>query len=255
VQFNELYGPALDHELGSYDTTQLFTTLRRKNAINRAHKEFARLAKISLSREVIIPVTTGTAQYDLDAASVQRFVMFGRAPLRLRHNTVATGARTVESLIVRSTAYLDEVAPGWRDTTSSGAPQYIAHDPLNGVNYLRFSPTPSIPASETWELVVPIQANAADMTNDTDVPFDGRPDVEPYHWALAHFAAGILERLRKDPEAEQVQVQKFGAYLEDWNAKSTRPPGAHKRVFMQRDYLGEVSRARGGITVQGDPRR
>lgn len=254
MQFSDLWGNALDHELGSADQTQLFTTARRKAAINRAQKEFGRLAKISLAREVVIPVVAGTAQYDLDAASGNRFVMFGRPPLRLRHITTATTVRQVESLIVRSTAYLDEVAPGWRDTTSTGAPQWIAHDPVNGVNQLRFSPIPSIPANETWELVVPIQANAADMTNDTDVPFDGRPDIEPYHWGLAHFAAAMLERLRKDPEAEQVQVQKFGAYLEDWNAKSTRPPGAHKRVLMQRDYLGEVARARGGITVQGDPR-
>jgi hypothetical protein len=255
MQFSELYGAALDHELGSYDTTQLFTTSRRKYAINRGHKEFARLAKISLAREVTIPIVAGTAVYDLDAASVNRFVMFGRAPLRLRVTTVATGLRQVTPLIVRSTAYLDEAEPGWRDTTSTGTPQWIAHDPVNGVNQLRFSPIPAIPASVIWELIVPIQANAADMTNDTDVPFDARPDIEPYHWAIVHFAAGILERLRKDPEAEQVQVAKFGAYLEDWNAKSTRPPGAHKRVLQQRDYLGEVSRARGGITVQGDPRR
>ena len=107
----------------------------------------------------------------------------------------------------------------------------------------------------SWDLVVPIQANAADMQNDGDQPFDGRADVEPFHWAIAHFAAGILERLRKDPDAEKTQIAKFGAYLEDWNAKSTRPPGAHKRVLAQRDYLGEVSRARGGVTVQDDPRR
>ena len=92
------------------------------------------------------------------------------------------------------------------------------------------------------------------MTLDADVAFDGRPDIEPYHWALAHFAAAILERLRKDPDAEKNQVTKFGAYIEDWNAKSTRPPGAHKRVLMQRDYIGESARVRGGVVVQGDPR-
>lgn len=255
MQFSELYGPALDHELGSYDTTQLFTTARRKYAVNRAQKEFARLAKISLSREVVIPLATGTARYDLDAASVGRFVSFGRPPLRLRHTVAQSGAVSATSLLVRSVAYLDEVKPDWRDSASRGVPDNIGHDPVNGVNWLVCVPVPTVTPSETWDLIVPIQANAADMTNDTDVPFDGRPDIEPFHWGLAHFAASILERLRKDPEAEQAQVTKFGAYLEDWNAKSTSPSGAHKRVLMQRDYLREVSRERGGVIVQGDPRR
>jgi hypothetical protein len=255
MQFSELYGAALDHELGSYDTTQLFTTARRKYAINRAQKEFARLAKISLSREVILPLITGQARYDFDAASLNRFVSFGRAPLRLRHTVAATGAVSATPVLVRSVAYLDEVKPGWRDSTSRGVPENVGHDPVNGVNWLVCLPIPSVTPSETWDLIVPIQANAADMQNDTDVPFDGRPDIEPFHWGIAHFAASVLERLRKDPEAEQAQVQKFGAYLEDWNAKSTSPPGAHKTILKQRDYLGEVARRRGGIAVQDDPRR
>ena|SRR6478736_2590759 len=255
MQFSELFGEAISHELGSQDTTQLFTTVRRKAAINRAQKEFARLAKISLSREVVIPVINGTLLYNLDTASVNRFVSFGRPPVRLRVTTTATGAKQATSLVLRSTAWLDESRPGWRDSQSSGFPDTIGYDPRDGINYLAFVPKPSIPAAETWELVVPIQANAADLVNDADVPFDGRPDVEPFHWALAHFASAILERLRKDPDAEKTQIAKFGAYVEDWNAKSTRPPGAHKRVLQQRDYLGEVARARGGITVQDDPRR
>jgi hypothetical protein len=254
MTFADLYGEAVNHELGSADVTQLFTTVRRKYAVNRAQKEFARLGKISISKEVVIPVIAGTLLYNLDTASASRFVAFGRAPLRLRVTTVANSAKTASTLVIRSTAYADEALPGWRDSASSGSPQAIVHDPRDGINYLAFFPKPAIPASETWELVVPIQANAADMVLDTEVPFDGRPDLEPFHWGIAHYAAAQLERLRKDPDAEKNQIAKFGAYVEDWNAKSTRPPGAHKRVLMQRDYLGEVARARGGITVQDDPR-
>ena len=129
MQFSELYGAALDHELGSYDTTQLFTTARRKYAINRAQKEFARLAKISLSREVILPLITGQARYDFDAASLNRFVSFGRAPLRLRHTVAATGAVSATPVLVRSVAYLDEVKPGWRDSTSRGVPENVGARP------------------------------------------------------------------------------------------------------------------------------
>lgn len=255
MTFADLYGEALHHELGSYDTTQLFTTVRRKAAINRAQKEFARLGKISLSKDITIPVVSGTLLYNLDTASANRFVAFGRPPLRLRQTVTATSARTATSMVLRSTAWMDEERDGWRDSAANGFPECIVYDPRDGVNWLAFAPKPNIPASETWDLVVPIAANAADMVLDAEVPFDGRPDIEPFHWALAHFACAILERLRKDPDAEKSQVTKFGAYVEDWNAKSTRPPGAHKRVLMQRDYIGEASRARGGITVQDDPRR
>lgn len=253
MTFVELYLDALDHELGSQDRAQLFTVARRKAAVNRAHKEFARLGKISLPREVVIPVVNGTAQYDLDAATADRFASFGRPPLRLR--STGTGRVAATSLVVRTTAWLDEARPDWRDSQADGAPEFIAHDPRDGVNYLVFVPIPRSAVSETWELVVPYQANPANMVGDAEEPFDGRPDTEPYHWALAHFGAAILERLRKDPDAEKNQIAKFGAYIEDWNA-TRRPPGAHKHVLMQRDYLREVSRARShSVIVQGDPRR
>jgi hypothetical protein len=255
MTFADLYGEALNHELGSADTTQLFTTVRRKYAINRAHKEFARLGKVSLARDLVIPLISGVVNtYNLDTASANRFVAFGRAPLRLVVTTIATGKGHNETLTLRSSAYMDEAQAGWRSATNLGHPDTVVYEPIDGINYLFVIPFPVIPATETWGLNVPYAANAADMVGDTDLPFDGRPDTEPFHWALAHFAAAQLERLRKDPDAEKNQIAKFGAYIEDWNAKSIRPPGAHKRVLMQRDYIGESSRVRAGITVQGDPR-
>lgn len=254
MTFADLYGEALNHELGSSDNANLFTTVRRKVAINRAQKEFARLTKLSVPRELTIPIVSGTSTYNLDTLTSSRFVQFSRTSPRLAVTTIATGAVKSTEVIVRSSAWLDESEAGWRDTANTGTPSWVADDPKNGANFLTLTPIPTIPASETWALVVPYQGNTADMVADGDLPFDSRPSLEPYHWALAHFAAAILERLRKDPDAEKTQIAKFGAYIEDWNA-NRKPAGQHKRVLLQRDYLGEVSRARGGITVQDDPRR
>lgn len=251
--FEQIYGEAISHELGSEDTVRLFTTTRRQNAVNRAQKEFARLTRLSLQRELTTAVTTGVTSYNLDTLSSSRFVNFTKTQPRLAVTTIATGAIAYTELAVRSVVWMDENAPGWRDTATEGVPDTLVHDGANGVNVGLLTPEPNVPATETWQLVVPYQANAADMA-DGQTPFDGRPDLEPYHWALAHFAAAILERLRKDADAEKAQIAKFGAYVQDWNEQRGRK-GAKRRVTQQRDYLGEVSRGKGRLILQGDPRR
>src|SRR5580765_238881 len=66
MTFAQLYGESLNRELGSDDTTQLFTTVRRKAAINEAQREFARVTEC-YTREVTIPLVAGQMEYDLDA--------------------------------------------------------------------------------------------------------------------------------------------------------------------------------------------
>jgi hypothetical protein len=47
MTFLQLYGDYLDIELGSADRTALFTTARRKDAVNRAQLEFAKQTECS----------------------------------------------------------------------------------------------------------------------------------------------------------------------------------------------------------------
>lgn len=249
MTFLELYGEAVSHELGSEDQIQLFTIARRKNAVNRAAREFSRLTKLSIPRELSIALVGGTARYNLDTLTVGRFIAFNRTPIRF---VVTTGSATqATELVLRNTAWMDVQSPGWRDSTATGAPVNAVHDPVMGVNNLQVTPVPAIPGGQTWALLVPYQGSAGNMTADTDLPFDGLPDIEPYHWALAHFAAAILERLRKDTDAEKGQIAKFGAYIDDFNA-SRMSKQQHKRALQQRDYLRQGHRS--GILVQGDPR-
>lgn len=254
MTFAELYGMALDHELGSYDTTELFTTVRRKAATNRAQREFARLTQCFVV-ELVQPLTTGVARYDLDVLAADAFVNFMARPLRLR-KTSASGV--VEDRLARhDEAWLDVHRPGWANTPQRGTPDVWALDATNGVNQIALSPQPDVLGAETWALVVPVLLNPPDMVADTDKPFSWQGNaqmaLEPYHWGIAHYAASLLERLRKDREAVESQLTLFGAYVQDYKA-TRRPRGGDLRVRQVRDYQRRARNSGSDVIEQGDPR-
>jgi hypothetical protein len=256
VTFAELYGEALDHELGSYDQSELFTVLRRKRATNRAQREFARLTSCFVI-ELVQPLTTGVGRYDLDALSLDTFVNFMARPLRLRKTTVASGAVTEDRLTRHDEAWLDVHRPGWANSPQRGTPDVWALAAANGVNEIALSPQPDVLAAETWDLVVPVLLNPPDMVSDDDRPFSwqGNPQMalEPYHWGIAHYAAALLERLRKDREAVESQLTLFGAYVQDYKA-TRRPRGGDLRVRYVRDYQRRTRNSGTAVIEQGDPR-
>ena len=254
MTFAELYGEALHHELGSADVTELFTTLRRKAAINRAQREFARLTQCFVV-ELVQPITAGVVRYDLDALSTNLFVNFMARPVRLVRTTIASGAVMETRLARHDEAWLDAERDGWRNTPSTGVSDVWAFNVDGGVNAILLNPPPGPPAGETWTLAVPALLNPADLVADSDVPFSwqGNPQmaIEPFHWALAHFAASLLERLRKDTQAVEGQLSLFGAYVQDFKTQR-RPRGGDQRVRQARDYLRRV-RTPTSALVQGDP--
>jgi hypothetical protein len=77
--------------------------------------------------------------------------------------------------------------------------------------------------------------------------------LEPYHWGIAHYAASLLERLRKDREAVESQLTLFGAYVQDWKA-TRRPRGGDLRVRQVRDYQKRTRNSGSAVIEQGDPR-
>jgi hypothetical protein len=252
VDFLTLYGHALDFELGSADRTELFTTERRKLAVNRAQREFARLTQCYI-REFRVPLVNGTSTYDIEAATGSAFVNFSRRPVELIRTKGAVVTQT--PLARHDVPWLDFHKAGWRDSEVKGTPEVVAYNPDAGAANIILVPTPAVPASETWAVLVAALATPSDLLADSDVPFqlalDAPTQLEPYHWAIAHFAASLLERLRKDTEAVEHQLALFGAYVSDYLG-GRRPRGQHNRVSQQRNYLkpSHVS----GALVQGDPR-
>jgi hypothetical protein len=255
MTFVELYGEALTHELGSADVSELFTTARRKAAINRAQREFARLTQCFVV-ELAQPLTLDLARYDLDVLAVDLFVNFMARPVRLQRTLIASGAVMETRLARHDEAWLDAERDGWRNTPASGVPDVWAFNVDGGTNTLLLNPPPAVPAGETWALQIPALLNPPDMVLDADRPFSWQSNpqmaIEPFHWALAHYGAGQLERLRKDTQAVEGQLSLFGAYVQDFKTQR-RPRGGDQRVRQARDYLKRV-RTPTSALVQGDPR-
>jgi hypothetical protein len=64
---------------------------------------------------------------------------------------------------------------------------------------------------------VPYVAFPAPLSSDTSEPFtvnsSVRTDLRPYHQALVHYAAHSLEKLRRDDQASDRQLQKYQGYV------------------------------------------
>lgn len=223
--FSSLYGTRLDRELGSDDRTILFTTARRKAAINEAAAEFADVTEC-LTRQSTIGVVGGVAEYDLNASTTfpnADFLRFSPEQVQFRY-TDAAGTVTVlagDDLPRRDVDWLNRYQPGWQVSTVASSvmqwPQIYYERIDGGHRYLGLWPTPSTGSSASADLVVPYVAQPPVLTSDTSEPYTVggtvRSDLKPYHQALVHKAAALLERFRRDAEMEQKQDGLFVTYL------------------------------------------
>ena len=76
-----------------------------------------------------------------------------------------------------------------------------------------------------------------------------RSDLRPYQQALVHYAAHDLEKIRKDPEASDRQLQKFLGYVQRY-VQATHPKGprslrASKSYFQDARHGRELTGLRG----------
>ena len=223
--FSSLFGTRLDEELGTDDSTVLFTTARRKNAINRGAAEFANLTGC-LTRRVTFTVTGGTAEYDLNSTAVVPGGDFGGIAtdgVEFRY-TNASSQLTIlarDTLPRRDIDWLNQNEPGWRlSTLASSVMQLPAFYYLRmdgPALFLGFSPTPSTGSSASAAVMLTYVADAPVMSAASDEPFtfnsSVRGDLSPYHQGLVHYAAHQMEKLRRDDQASDRQLQKFLGYV------------------------------------------
>lgn len=243
--FSELYGILLDRELGSLDT-QLFTTVRRKAAINEAQREFVRLTGC-LTRQATIALSDNDSEKDLEAViTADDFLMLTKDGVQLKQVSGSTTRYLAgPDFPRRDVPWLDRHMPGWR-SASPATPQayYIRED--GGQVFLGFAPPLNITGSDTWSALVPYVAYPSDMSADADEPFtvssNAKRTLRQWHQGLVHFAAARLELLRKNYPAYDRQMQLFNTYVTDYLQKQRRPGGQH--VLMERDYLGDASSQR-----------
>lgn len=260
--FSSLYTTRLDEELGTNDSNTLFTTARRKSAITRGIREFAEMTECFI-RWQTVTITGGTAEYNLNSTLVipdGDFVRLAKTPVEYQHTDNSSNVTILagpDDLPFRDVKWLDTYEPGWRlSTVASSVSQMpsLYYTRMDGGNaYLGFWPPPSTGSSEAAIARVPYIAQPSAST--TGEPYTAnssvRGDLRPYHQAAVHFAAYQLEKLRRDDQASDRQLQKFLGYVQRF-AQNSRKKGGQV-LLSAGNYW---SRARNRATWwDGDPRR
>ena len=249
MNFSHLYSSALDQELGTDDSTQLFTDARRKRAINAGQLQFADLTECG-HQLFTISCSNGIRRYNL-LSTVHTFGDFLRISKQQPEYFLVSSAGTTTAMAGpdfrrREIPWLNEYTPGWRSTTVGTPTSY--HERMDGGQRLfEVVPPPDIGSSDVGKVLLPYLAKPNTLTSDTDVPFTFgstvRTDLEPYHLALPHYGAYVLEKLRLDEEASQRQLQQFLGYVTRYT--QLMEPKGPRTVRVARDYFGEARRERG----------
>ncbi len=250
--FSSLAGSYLDRELGSADSTTLFTTQRRQQAIKDGEREFVSLTEC-LTRESTVAITGGTAEYDLNSTilngSTSDFMRLSARGVAYAYTNAAgqtSWTAGPESFPRRDIAWLDQYQSDWRSSTGATMPDSYYLKDEGGRMLLGFYPPPSTGSSCSAKAIVPYVALPSASTASTYVLWtvgtNRRTDLTEYHQGVVHYAAAQLEKLRKNMEGEQSQLQKFVGYVTRY-VQNLRPKGGTTLRFT-RSYF-QASKERG----------
>lgn len=157
----------------------------------------------------------------------------------------------------RDPAWLDREEPGWRaDPSSTSMFWYLRNDLASGNSdslFLGLDPAPLLTAGWNWTILFPYVGLSTDMAADTDQPFTvnsiQNKVIIPYHQALVHYAAGLLEPLRKNYDAAKRQMDLYGGYVTRYFTDQRRD--APDQVTFARNYFREATTPRRPV----DPHR
>lgn len=264
MNFGHLFSSALDQELGTDDSTRLFTDARRQRAINQAQLQFCDLTECAI-RQSTVTCSNGVREYNLlSTVNVPAGDFLRLAKQGLEYHLISSGSSASTSFTAgddlprREIQWLNQYEPGWRASTG-GTPDAYYERMDGGRRLLGFKTPPQIGTSEVGKVLLPYVAKPSSMTASTDLPFTFtnttavttiRDDLEPYHQALVHFAASDLEKLRLNVQASQGQLQIAMGYVQRF-FQAVQPKGGQSVRFI-RNYFGEA-RQRGRDTEKALP--
>lgn len=267
MNFGHLWSSALDQELGTDDSTRLFTDARRQRAINQAQLQFCDLTECAI-RQSTVTCSNGVREYNLlSTVNVPTGDFLRLSKQGLEFHLISSGGSAAnstrftagEDLPRREIPWLNQYEPGWRASTG-GTPDAYYERMDGGRRLLGFKTPPAIGSSETGIVLLPYVAKPSSMTNSTDLPFTftnttavatTRDDLEPYHQALVHFAASDLEKLRMNQAASQGQLQVAMGYVTRF-LQFLQPKGGQSVRFI-RNYFGEARQGRRDQDAQQIP--
>lgn len=237
--FSEIYGDDLDREIGSTDRTQRFTTARRKRAVNQGQDEFIKRTG-ALVVEAEYDIADQESEFNLGAViAADKFIRFAtRQPYIKVVNGDTTTYYAGRDFPRKDIETLDREFSGWRNA-SAGRPQswYLRDD--GDEELLGIYPAADVKSGEVWTLVVPYVSKANTLSGDSDIPFNEKMSLEPYHQALVHYAAAQMEKLRRNYQVASAQLDAFLAYVQEYIAFNKPSDGDH--VEFSHNYFSAAS--------------
>lgn len=251
MAFSDLYGEALTNKLGSSDTTELFTTNRRKDAINEAALWFV-TQTACLQKTGEIPILSGTAndqssaEYDLEDLFVNidedNFIQIAPQGPMITITNVSKPARyfSGKDFPRRTIQWMDDDNPSWR-SDDPGEPIAWYERAEGGQDLIGIYPIPLVASGDAWTLTVPYVIRPDGMVDDDDEPFsvegDPRITLTAWHDALLYYAVYVLEPYRKDMQRAALFKAMADQRVQDYKDKQLPP----RQVVVQlaRNYRQE----------------
>lgn len=247
--FSQLWGDDLTTELGTNDTAVLFTDARRKHAINQGYRQFADLTECFTKRSTI-SVSSSAQEFNLNSSATlsgsSGFLrVSAEGPAYIKTDTAGNQQIFAgESFPQREIPYLDAVDEGWRSTQTPSDPTGWYVRKRGGQLLFGFDTPVDVSTSETAELIIPFVCNPSSMVASTAMPFTDstnyRYDLVPYHQAFVHYGAYQMEKLRRDDERADKQLQLFMSYVQRY-LQATRKKGTNG-VRTARSYFRSAMR-------------
>jgi hypothetical protein len=264
TQFSSLWQRLLTQELGTDDSTQLFTDARRQAGINDGIAEFADLTECFI-RVSTQTWTGGTREIDLNSTAVLPDGDFLRLAAKQSPVVIYTDASSQtqtfsgDDLRQVDVAWLNRHEPDWQHSTVASSvaqtPSRFYLRPDGGSLWFGLDPVPSTGSSASITVQIPYVAKPAILqsTDATVEPYAisgvTRTDLRIFHKAAVHFGAHQLEKLRRDDEASDRQLQRFLSYVTRY-LQTMRQKGGTSLTFT-RSYF---RRSLGGDDRPRDPR-
>ena len=254
MNFERLTKSELTRELNNSDTSVLFTSTRRQDAIRQAEDEFIDLTEC-LIRQSTVACSCSVSEYALltSTGGSTSFVRLAKQGVEYHHTSSGGTLRTVagDQFPRRDIQWLNTYSPHWRESTTPvelPTGYYVRGD---GPDLLiGLTDPPDIGSSETGTLLVPYVSRSTNLTSSSAEPFAGRADLRMYHKALPHYAAYTLLPLIGDMQGANEQLQKFMGYVQRY-LQDQRPKGG-THVTPARSYFRDARRVGGRDTSRED---
>jgi hypothetical protein len=244
TQFSTLWNRLLTQELGTDDSTALFTDARRQAGINDGVVEFADLTECYV-RVSSVTWPGGTQEIDLNSTYVAGldFVrLAAKQSPEVRYTDAAGNVQVMAGDDLRQVdvAWLNRYEVGWQISTVASSvaqiPDRFYLRPDGGALYFGLFPCPSTGSSASIKVLIPYVARPAVLSNSTSEPYTAgtavRTDLRLYHRAAVHFGAHQLEKLRRDDAASDRQLQRFLSYVTRY-LQNTRQKGGTALTFAR----------------------